>query len=141
VAITPASDGSLVIDPRHASLFTVDLSTRQTGQTISNGNRNGTAATGQHIYLTRIVVDTQIAKSYPGLEFTVVFSLPSNQRNRACVSVYYDSSLKNDILSPVNGFANYHEQSLILRSTGNNFTVSGSSPMVFTTPNKRVMII
>lgn len=139
IPVVPSGDGELLIDPRHSSLFTVDLS----GGTLSpdstssinlpHANRSvegdDMPADNQRVYSVYITTDPTIAVAYPGLEYTVYFSLPVWTNNRV-VSVYYDSE-SCDILSPVDGFNNYKKQSITLKSDGKTFSVVSSGPQAW----------
>ena len=139
VPVVPKSDGELLIDPRHSSLFTVDLSggtlSPSSNETIDlpNANHHTTGtnmpATGQRVYYVYITTDPTIAVAYPGLEYTVYFTLPIWTQNRA-VSVFYDTE-SDDIFSPVDGFWSYKNQSITLKSDGKTFSVVSSGPQAW----------
>jgi hypothetical protein len=137
VPVVPGNGGELVIDPRHSSLFTVDLSTLESDTNVTiqlpNTNRHttgtGMPATGQSVYYVHITTDSTIAVAYPGLEYTVYFTLPTWTVN-AVVSVYYDNE-SCDILSPLDGFYNYKKQSITLKSDGKTFSVVSSGPQAW----------
>ena len=137
VPVVPTGDGELLIDPRHSSLFTVDLSTLSpdTNNTIQvpdvNHHVTGTnmPAASQSVYYVYITTDPAVAVAYPGLEYTVYFSLPTWTTNTV-VSVYYDND-SCDILSPLDGFDNYKKQSMTLKSDGKTFSVVSSGPQAW----------
>ena len=137
VPVVPSNSGELVIDPRHSSLFTVDLSTLEpdTNEEIPLPNNNhyvdgnDMPAANQSIYHVYITTDSAVAVAYPGLEYTVFFTLP-NWTNNTVVSVYYDNE-SCDILSPVDGFYNYKKQSITLKSDGKTFSVVSSGPQAW----------
>jgi len=137
VPVVPKNNGELLIDPRHSSLFTVDLSTLipTANQTIliTSLNRHtggvNIPAMNQNVYYVRITTDPAIAVAYPGLEYTVYFSLPTWTTNTV-VSVYYDND-SCDILSPLDAFNNYLKQSITLKSDGKTFSVVSSGPQAW----------
>ena len=130
----------LNIDPRNGSVFNVDLiplTLTRTNLTVTNqvdveGYLNSTSIDGIEF---AIIVDPTIAKTYPGLEFTVNFiNTDYNlEDNNTFVSVCPDATLTGEgdeyyIHSPLYGFDWSTTQSLTFKSNGSKFTVISSGP-------------
>jgi len=128
--------GLLTIDPTLSNTFIVDFHESPFGFTgsinyridvygIINTNNN------RKFYYFAFNLDQTIAVKYPGLEFTVYFINPPD--NRCYVGVYPDATPTSfhgpDMLSPGNAFDAGFDVSITLKSDGTRFRVVSSSPV------------
>ena len=152
-AVVPVGNGgvnhrgnwySVSVDPRHCSVFTVDmanLTPQYRNADIINYYPGSTPLTGtQHLFKIYMVIDPTIAKYNPGLEFTLFFTNAKNlvDNFKSWIDFFPPSSDDIDILSPpVNygdrsAFAQYNTQCLTFKSDGDAFRLTASGPVAWT---------
>ena len=136
----------LKIDPRHASVFNIDVTVLDTGNNYSRSNRidhRGILHSEVDVpkIETALIIDPTIASAYPGLEFTINFiNTDYNLEDEdTSVSVCLTATLTGNrnnigedvfIISPIYGYNYSIIQSITLKSIGQSFTVisSGKAP-------------
>jgi len=139
IAVVPVLDGKyrvLSIDPRHCSLFTVDMTTQIPGDTNATVNYYGFGnLIGQKIYYYYFDMDPKIAKSYPGLEFTVFFKncgyVP--EPNNSLIDLYPPNTNYSDVLSQPQQMRYFNTLSVTFKSDGDLFSITstGQSPWTY----------
>ena len=129
----------LTIDPRKASVFTVDMSLALITYASENiDNRVDVYGkigeyTNKPIYYFGFNLDQSIAVENPGLEFTVCFNWVEGIDYYSYVGVYPDATIagsyKADMLSPGGAFNNFDNVTITLKSDGTRFRVVNSGPV------------
>lgn len=133
--------GVLTIDPRKASVFTVDMSLAQITYTSTIGDRldvfghTDNMYTNKSFYYFGFNLDQSIAVENPGLEFTVSFNRADGIDWASYVGVYPDATLTSvfttDMLSPAGAFGNFGNVTITLKSDGTRFRVVNSGPVTW----------
>jgi hypothetical protein len=132
--------GLLTIDPRKASVFTVDMSLATITYTYTINNRldvYGQVGNYENkpIYYFAFNLDQSIAVENPGLEFTVCFNWAEGIDYNSYVGVYPDGtaegSFNADMLSPGGAFDNFDNVTITLKSDGTRFRVVNSGPVTW----------
>lgn len=144
-AVVPVRNGSrysVSVDPRHCSIFTVDMATLTPTSTTNNVTYypGGPVLTDQHIFGMQMVIDSTIAKYNPGLEFTLFFTNGKNLTNKdkSWIDFFPPNSDDTDILSAPyfdgssSNFSNTNTQSVTLKSDGDAFRVTSTGPSAWT---------
>jgi len=132
--------GLLTIDPRKASVFTVDMSLAVF--TYEEATINRLDVYGQidnyadrPVYYFAFNLDQSIAVENPGLEFTVCFNWAEGIDYYSYVGVYPDATLTDsfnaDMLSPGAAFNNFDNVTITLKSDGSRFRVVNSGPVTW----------
>jgi len=137
---TDGFSGILRIDPRNCSVFNIDLSNAQflESQTVNYAtNIEFVQITNAKVYYFHIDAYAtnawrELAMAYPGLEFTLNFTVDweLDNFNNSFISLYYDD-VSCDILSPYSALYNYKHNSVTMKSNGDRFTVTGSGPQAW----------
>jgi hypothetical protein len=144
-ALVPVRNGSryyVSVDPRHCSIFTVDMATLTPSSTSGQVQYypGGSELTNQHIFDIQMVIDSTIAKYNPGLEFTLFFTNGKNMSNKekCWIDFFPPNSDDTDILSApyydgsASNFLNTNTQSVTLKSDGDAFRMTSTGPSAWT---------
>jgi hypothetical protein len=133
--------GVLTIDPRKASVFTVDMSLAVITYTSTINDRldvfghTDNSYPSKPFYYFGFNLDQTIAVENPGLEFTVCFNSASGTNPYSYVGVYPDGTLttnnKADMLSPALAFGHFDNVTITLKSDGTRFRVVNSGPVTW----------
>jgi len=132
--------GLLTIDPRKASVFTVDMSLATISYTSTINDRLDVyGQIGNYVnkpfYYFGFNLDQSIAVENPGLEFTVCFNWAEGIDYNSYVGVYpdgtADDSFNADMLSPAGAFGNFDNVTITLKSDGTRFRVVNSGPVTW----------
>ena len=144
-ALVPVRNGNnyfVTVDPRHCSIFTVDMATLTPSSTNNSITYypGGPALTNQNTFKIHMVIDEKIAKYNPGLEFTLFFTNGKNMSNKekSWIDFFPPSSDDTDIVSApyFDGSASIFQfnntQSVTLKSDGDAFRITSTGPAAWT---------